>query len=59
MRLKVDPLCNVFIVRDLANDKLLPEVLVVNDIGCVTDDVLDLFCYKGSVLANRTVPKRI
>jgi len=42
MCLQVDPLSDVFIVGDLANDKLLSEVLMVNNVRGIADDVLDL-----------------
>ena len=42
MCLQVDPLSDVLIVGDLANDKLLSEVLMVNNVRGIADDVLDL-----------------
>ena len=42
MRLKVDPLRDVFFVGDLAHDELLSEVLMVDNVGRVANHVLDL-----------------
>ena len=42
MRLQIDPLADVFFVRDLPDDELLAEVLVVHDVRSVTDYVFDL-----------------
>ena len=43
MCLQVDPLRDVLLVADGAHDELLAEVLVVDDVGSVADNVLDLF----------------
>ena len=42
MRLKIDPLGNVFEVGYLSNDKLLTEVLMIYHERSVTDDMFDL-----------------
>ena len=42
MRLKIDPAGDIFIIGNLADHELLSEVLVVDDVGRVTDHMLDL-----------------
>ena len=42
MRLKIDPASDIFIIGNLADHELLSEVLVVDDVGSVTDHMLDL-----------------
>ena len=42
MRLKVDPLGDVFLVGDLPNDELLPKILMVDDKRRIAHHVLDL-----------------
>ena len=42
MSLQVDPLCYVLIVGDLTDDELLSEVLVVHDVGRITDHMFNL-----------------
>ena len=42
VRLQVNPLRDIFRFRNLANDKLLSEVLVIDDEGVLADDMFDL-----------------
>ena len=46
MHLQVDPACNVFLPVQLPQDELLPEVLVVDNVLCITrGDVLGVLAH--------------